>query len=846
MTTNYIGVNIAVTDDYSPQQLLKDRFKESQAWTTGSDLAWSTGEETLLKLNNDNYPISIKNVFPGQKFTHIKTSMNDNLDGEYPGGKYLCLYDGTTSYRTTKETITDIDGTTKEVITTTWDDLHFDFDAKIDPINSKPGRIVLNVVPNSGIILKLTDINEQDPIRNIRIIQAEYEQDYLTQPFNPLFLKFIKDAGFKGIRMMDALRTNNSGLSINPDKTITAISKTWENRSKLSFARFDTVYELPIELVVQLGNIANGDIWYNISTTATDDYITQAAKYLHDNLKPGIKVYVEYSNETWNYGALRQGHWILQQACVDFAEKLAKPDSNKWYLAIDWYSRRCCQIGSIFTKIYTDRPEDIFPVVAGQSGNLEILNQILKCEWSPTPVKVQDFGVKGMAIAPYIDLAINDSNLSSVLNWTLDDVFEEINVGGKLPGGYKGGTLQGSFDQIIAHVDLAVKHSLDLVAYEGGQSLVCYANNPKITELFTAANRDSRMSEIYTKYLNKWFELGKVNVNDKAIQVTKAFFHYSSIGRYDASGAWGIIEKYGKITPKLQAVQNFINGTSSSQVSVIDIQSTSVVEQPAATNNVVTVSQLSFVNNTQTVLPSQIQITGVNNNPQPSHQSYFTNWVFTPGINLQDPNAADLILKNHPKFYQTVVQYYAANSVPLTTPLTTLAYTVYPTEVSIPVEVNNLTGSIKSIKIKVKGFNTQNGYATYLTLVSPENKVCVLLFGVYPGVSDRLPADFVFDATVSKTEVIGDNPRSINLAPVSFQDSIIEDKRLYPVAKNGVLFGVVGNSLNGELSYNRSFKTDLNVFNGDNPNGTWRIVLTNTNALTTSSLDSVELDIATV
>ena len=52
---------------------------------------------------------------------------------------------------------------------------------------------------------------------------------------------------------------------------------------------------------IELANEAHKDMWINIPALATTDYVQQLAQLIHTKLDPGLKVYVEYSNETWNW-----------------------------------------------------------------------------------------------------------------------------------------------------------------------------------------------------------------------------------------------------------------------------------------------------------------------------------------------------------------------------------------------------------------------------------------------------------------------------------------------------------------------------------------------------------------
>jgi hypothetical protein len=60
-------------------------------------------------------------------------------------------------------------------------------------------------------------------------------------------------------------------------------------------------------------NDANIDLWFNIPDQATDDWVTANAAYIRDNLNPGRKVYIEYSNERWNS---KPPYWMEYSRCV--------------------------------------------------------------------------------------------------------------------------------------------------------------------------------------------------------------------------------------------------------------------------------------------------------------------------------------------------------------------------------------------------------------------------------------------------------------------------------------------------------------------------------------------------
>jgi hypothetical protein len=63
--------------------------------------------------------------------------------------------------------------------------------------------------------------------------------------------------------------------------------------------------------MLQLANQLEVDPWLCVPHRATDEYIAEYAKLVKTQLHPRRHVYVEYSNELWNWGFL-QSQWMLR------------------------------------------------------------------------------------------------------------------------------------------------------------------------------------------------------------------------------------------------------------------------------------------------------------------------------------------------------------------------------------------------------------------------------------------------------------------------------------------------------------------------------------------------------
>jgi len=103
--------------------------------------------------------------------------------------------------------------------------------------------------------------------------------------------------------------------------------------------------------------------------------------------------------------------------------------------------------------------------------------------------------------------------------------------------------------------DHAVQYGYHLLAYEGGQHLAGIGsaqNNQNLTALFSEANRDARMNEIYLQNLKDW--------QMEAFGETFVLYYFA--GRYSQFGNWGLMEYIEQEnSPKYRAVTEFVQST---------------------------------------------------------------------------------------------------------------------------------------------------------------------------------------------------------------------------------------------------------------------------------------------
>ncbi|WP_026154829.1 sugar-binding protein [Thiolinea disciformis] len=421
--------------------------------------------------------------------------------------------------------------------------IEYGLDASL--VESQPGRDVILIDPGKdneySVKLEIKATNPNNYIRNIHVVpeggicasnpfrrvsgasQCE-RRDYLTFEhnhakiiFNPDYLTFMKD--YKVIRFM-----NMSGITRNP-------TRAWSDRNLVEQATWggsEGVRGAPLEVMVELANRLNADPWFNIPHAADNDYVRRYAEYVRAHLNPNLKIYLEYSNETWNgifsqHAYMKQGG---QQLNLDPVPHVA---------GYKFYSQRSVEIFGIFEQVFGGK-ERLVRLMAGLTGNPEMTQTMLahKDAFRHTDA---------FAIAPYITGNINDLRRSTNVN----DIFRAM------MDKKAGHSLPRVLEFIGKQSALTEKFGVDLIAYEGGQHLIDDATKTDTQHpnpLFAQANRHPQMGSIYKQLLAGWKQAGG-----------KMFVHFSSprtYGRFGYVGTKEYITQPDAQAPKQQAIASFI------------------------------------------------------------------------------------------------------------------------------------------------------------------------------------------------------------------------------------------------------------------------------------------------
>ena len=363
-------------------------------------------------------------------------------------------------------------------------------------------------------------------ITNIKMIRPGYALD-TRQIFTTEFLNAVKP--FVALRYMDLLATNaNPGFYGDAGHHVTQ----WKDRRLTTDATQSNIgdkHGVAWEYLIALANTTNKDIWINVPVSASDDYVKQLATLLKTTLKPSLKIYIEHSNEVWNFGFPQYIYNKL--AAVDEVGKGGSTlnndgstDQEVW--AHRRHAKRLVEISNTFKSVFgasamTTRIRPVYAswLIQPDAYYKDVLAWVNKTYGAP-----KNF-FYGVADAAYY----NDQKASKTASVT-----EIID------------TMRRNQDENMAFRKqiqaIADGYGLKHLQYEvgpdnGGGSTDNVANR-------ILANRDPRMKELVIRDARNWFAMGG-----------DMYMYFAMTDSYSRSGSWGLGEDIANTnTPKWQGI----------------------------------------------------------------------------------------------------------------------------------------------------------------------------------------------------------------------------------------------------------------------------------------------------
>ena len=419
--------------------------------------------------------------------------------------------------------------------------------------NTTTATITYQPTDGSGLLLNLAN-TRRDPtgptntgVTNIKMMRPVAPGSTTSYDPSVTFTQPIKDLvkKFSVVRMMD--NTGSNGADVNGD---------WARRRPADYASQAAVGPpkgMAWEYAIRFWNETDTDAWVNIPFTADDNYVTQLATLLRNNLEPGRKVYVEWSNEVWN-GAYPYPANANKDAAV--AEVQANPtsplnfdgvyparDPDGWSLAPRRIALKAVQVSDTFRRVFGDDQmmTRVRPVLMSQLGytagwlapELDYIEDYFDnpaYQAAPHPASYYVYGAGGSAY--------ENADWSKGANTTVDDVFNTMPLG---------------FNQYLQDdLNWVAAFGLKRIAYEGGPSLDNLTANQTVpASVLQAAWGDPRMRTEVVDNHHTWTADGG-----------DLLMYFASTGDYH----WGLTnDSFNLNTQKLNAIDD-LNATAAAPV----------------------------------------------------------------------------------------------------------------------------------------------------------------------------------------------------------------------------------------------------------------------------------------
>ncbi|TWU48669.1 hypothetical protein Poly51_45700 [Rubripirellula tenax] len=526
-----LGTNLTSSTDYDVVGFV-DVMKQSRDWMTANanlEGQYDTGFEAEILLDADGYPVASVGATAALPFTPAGGGLDQIVHTVIPvhgPGTYRLKASGSGSllFRADEGLLVNTSDQLESRIITFTNGYDADFEVYDSDFGDGVGRLLLAITTSDAV----------NPVSDLELISPGHSSTYETAPFLPSMTQHLGTYG--NLRFMDWMRANNNPIV------------DWNDRVTLDTFTQTLPVGVAVEYITALANQVQQDAWITVPARANDAFVTNLATYLRDNLSPGLKVFIEYSNETWN-GSFSQATYIQEQGLA---------------LVLDWpgyaagqkfHSMRSAQIWQIFEDTFAAQSADrLVKVLSAQAGvsavSTERLDALDDPNINPTGIKPDALAINAYFGGEIADDIVRDQELAPTdgsAPITVDQVLDRLEV-----------DLRGPLtSQLTTHKAIASDHDLWLITYEGGQHLVGTGGNvanEDLANLMIAANRSPRMYGIYQEFLTL--------LEAKDVALHSNFTHISAP---NAFGSWGAFESQDQVVSeahKFRAISDWALGNA--------------------------------------------------------------------------------------------------------------------------------------------------------------------------------------------------------------------------------------------------------------------------------------------
>ncbi|MFK5956505.1 MAG: hypothetical protein QM477_08690 [Planctomycetota bacterium] len=472
-----LGMNLGAVRDFGPKFDFVDIMETARPWLTRDFFSglWDSGFGDEIPMDQNGWPTHLPFTASDGNLHYVHT-----LLALRSAGTYTVEVEGSGRFEL-------IAGQTRQTYNPTGGSSTYTFVVPVpDAVNN--------------MFLMLEESSAADPITSLRVIRPGFASVVATQPFHPDYLAGL--APFSSVRFMNWGEINNSLVT------------SWADHVSKDHYSQATLRGASLQYMAEFANATHADPWICIPHMADDNYVREAARLLRDNVDPSLKIYVEYSNETWN-GSFQQTGYAEDQGL------LLGLSTDRWEAGQRYVSLRSVQIWTIFEQEFVNNNRLVkvlgtHSVLIGTTQTrLDALNDP---EINPNYVMLD-----ALAIAPYFGHSIKPEEIPPIAPSypTVDDLLDVVGPS----------SIQEVKLEVRSQKLAALRQGAELICYEGGQHYVGLnqtRDDQILTDILVAVNRDPRIGELYRTYLDM--------LQSEGVSV---FSHFTYIGAWNKFGSWG-------------------------------------------------------------------------------------------------------------------------------------------------------------------------------------------------------------------------------------------------------------------------------------------------------------------
>jgi hypothetical protein len=455
---NLLGINVDTPTDYSGTRMFADAIKQSRVWNT-------LIADKPAAVDGEGWPLEDTKITVWQGIARMNGTYRLSFVGQANVAIGCCS------------------GTLQNKV--------------YNPsTNTTTADLVYPSTDGSGLFLTFenTKRTPSSPsgsgITQVKLMRPMTEGGTVPYPPSTLFTTPFKTGlrPFKVLRFMDFLATNGNQQRHWLERLTPSHASMYQPATGYGWQGKGGAYEYAIALCNEL----NADCWLTVPVQADDDYVRQLATLVKTQLNSNLKLYLEYSNELWNFAP------SFGQSTQNLALAKAEVASGKSPLNFDgeknegyWQWRRTAKRGAEISLIFRQAFGDaammtrVRPLLMGQLGftNGPLFQAVYLLQnyynnpaqvANPKPPKYYFYGLGGSGY-------YNPKNPTSP-----DAVFADLNN-------------KAEWAKVLQQdADYAAAFGLKRIAYEGGPSLEggsitdqnrpIYRNDPRIETAMVQAH----------------------------------------------------------------------------------------------------------------------------------------------------------------------------------------------------------------------------------------------------------------------------------------------------------------------------------------------------------------------